>query len=125
VSAVRGRLGDGTQERVADPLGFGPPARPPRRAIEAIVSAECVVHRLGIDVAAVDEDGGRPEDPVLRRRLVVDDVDDLNLGGNADLVDDTLDDDDRHVAIRTVLAGEDLDPHPVRLLRHVSAPPPR
>src|SRR5262245_35680120 len=124
VVAVRGRLGDRAEEGVADPLGLGPARRAACGAVDPVVGAVRVVERLRIDVPAVDEHGRRAQDPMLLGIVVVLDFDDLDLGGNPRLVQNALDDDQRHLAIRTVLAREDLDPHRSVLDRHVSAPSP-
>ncbi len=79
----------------------------------------------GIDVAAVDEHGRRAEHAVRLRVRVGLDLDDLDLRRDARLVDDALDDDEGHSAMRAILAREDLDPNrSVRLRsRHVGPPP--
>src|SRR4029450_34385 len=56
--SVDGRLCDGAEERLADPLGVGPAARAPVGAVDAVLDAEDGVDaRLRIDVATVDEHG--------------------------------------------------------------------
>jgi hypothetical protein len=112
------------EERGLDPLGLGPPAGTPRRPVEAVVRTEHVVERLRVDVPPVHEDGGRPEHAVLRRVLVVGDLDDLDVGRHAGFVHNALDDDDGHVAVRAVLPRQDLDPHTLARLPSCHALPP-